>query len=105
MLDKPAVPVRMTCMSERPTFFHKPGCPWCEEALEYFAAQGVKLDIQDVLADMHQMRQLVALTGQSKCPSFRYKDFVVADFSVDEFKAKAAKRPDICGELGLKIVP
>jgi hypothetical protein len=45
------------------------------------------------------------LTGQSKCPSFRYKDFVVADFSVDEFKAKAAKRPDICGELGLKIVP
>lgn len=46
-------------MSERPTFFHKPGCPWCEEALEFFAAQGVKLDIQDVLADMHQDRKSV----------------------------------------------
>lgn len=90
-------------MNPNPILYHKPGCPWCEEAIAFFAAQGVKLDVRDVLADMHEMRQLVALTGQSKCPSFRYKDFVVADFSVDEFKAKAARRPDVCSELGISL--
>jgi hypothetical protein len=52
---------------------------------------------------MHQMRQLVALTGQSKCPSFRYGDFIVADFGVDEFINKARKHPAVCAELGLKV--
>ncbi len=87
----------------KPVFYHKPGCPWCEDALKYFAEQGVELDVRDVLSSMHEMRQLVALTGQSKCPSFRYKDLVVADFSVDEFKAKASRRPDLCAELGLRL--
>jgi glutaredoxin len=86
-----------------PIFYTKPGCPWCTEALEFFAKQGVKLDIRDVSADMHQMRQLVALTGQSKCPSFRYGDFIVADFGVDEFINKARKHPAVCAELGLKV--
>ena len=57
----------------------------------------------DVIADMHQMRQLVAITGQSKCPSFRYGDFIVADFGVDEFINKARKHPAVCAELGLKV--
>ena len=86
-----------------PILYTKPGCPWCTQALEYFAAQGVKLDVRDVVADMHQMRQLVALTGQSKCPSFRYGDFIVADFGVDEFINKARKHPAVCAELGLKV--
>ena len=86
-----------------PILYVKPGCPWCTEALEFFATQGVQLDVRDVVADMHQMRQLVALTSQSKCPSLRYGDFIVADFSVDEFKAKARKYPQVCKELGLNI--
>lgn len=86
-----------------PIFYTKPGCPWCTEALAFFAGQGVKLDVRDVVANMHEMRQLVALTGQSKCPSFRYGDFIVADFSVDEFKAKARKHPAVCKELGLQV--
>ena len=76
-----------------PILYVKPGCPWCTQALEFFASQG----------DMHQMRQLVALTSQSKCPSLRYGDFIVADFSVDEFKAKARKHPQVCKELGLQV--
>lgn len=86
-----------------PVLYTKPGCPWCTQALEYFAAQGVQLDVRDVVADMHQMRQLVAITGQSKCPSFRYGDFIVADFGVDEFINKARKHPAVCAELGLKV--
>jgi len=86
-----------------PIFYTKPGCPWCAEALAFFESQGVKLDVRDVLANMHEMRQLVALTGQSKCPSLRYGDFIVADFSVEEFKAKARKHPAVCRELGLQV--
>ena len=86
-----------------PVLYTKPGCPWCTQALEYFATQGVQLDVRDVIADMHQMRQLVAITGQSKCPSFRYGDFIVADFGVDEFINKARKHPAVCAELGLKV--
>ena len=86
-----------------PILYVKPGCPWCVQALEFFAEHGVKLDVRDVVADMHQMRQLVALTSQSKCPSFRYGDFIVADFSVEEFKNKARKFPAVCKDLGLKI--
>jgi glutaredoxin len=86
-----------------PIFYTKPGCPWCTEALAFFETQGVKLDVRDVSADMHQMRQLIALTGQSKCPSFRYGDFIVADFGVDEFINKARKHPAVCAELGLKV--
>jgi hypothetical protein len=33
----------------------------------------------------------------------RYGDFIVADFSVDEFKAKARKHPQVCKELGLQV--
>ncbi len=86
-----------------PIFYTKPGCPWCTQALAFFAEQGVQLDVRDVSADMHQMRQLIALTGQSKCPSLRYGDFIVADFSVEEFVNKARKHPAVCKELGLKI--
>ena len=34
-----------------PIFYTKPDCPWCAEALEFFAKQGVKLDIRDVITD------------------------------------------------------
>lgn len=86
-----------------PILYVKPGCPWCTQALDFFAAQGVKLDVRDVTANMHDMRQLISLTGQSKCPSFRYGDFIVADFGVDEFQAKARKYPAVCKDLGLKV--
>jgi len=86
-----------------PIFYTKPGCPWCVEALEFFAQQGVKLDVRDVVADIHQLRQLVSLTGQSKCPSLRSGDFIFADFSVEEFKHKARKHAAVCAELGLKL--
>jgi glutaredoxin 3 len=86
-----------------PILYVKPGCPWCVKALDWFTQQGVKVDVRDVIANMHEMRQMVALTGQSKCPSFKHGDFVVADFGVDEFIAKAKKHPDVCQELGLKL--
>lgn len=86
-----------------PILYVKPGCPWCTQALEWFAQQGVQLDVRDVVANMHDMRSLVSITGQSKCPSLRYGHFIVADFSVEEFINKAKKHPGVCKELGFKF--
>ncbi len=86
-----------------PILYIKPGCPWCNQALDYFKSKGVALDVRDVIASMHEMRQLVACSGQSKCPTFRHGDEVKADFGVDEFVAWAAKRPDLCKGIGLRV--
>jgi len=34
-------------------------------------------------------------------PTFQYGDFVVADFSVDEFLAEIAEFPELQAELGI----
>jgi len=84
-----------------PILYIKPGCPWCTQALDYFQKKGVQLDIRDVIASQHEMRQLIACSGQSRCPTFRHGDEVKADFGVDEFIPWARKRPALCAEIGL----
>lgn len=87
----------------RPILYIKPGCPWCTEALEYFRRKGVALDLRDVLASSTEMRALVEVSGQSKCPTFQHGTEVKADFGVDEFVAWARQRPALCAEIGLKV--
>lgn len=86
----------------RPILYIKPGCPWCTEALDYFRRKGVALDLRDVIASPSEMRALVELSGQSKCPTFRHGAEVKADFGVDEFVAWARTKPALCAEIGLR---
>ena len=86
----------------RPILYIKPGCPWCTEALDYFRRKGVALELRDVIADAALMRELVAVSGQSKCPTFRHGGEVKADFGTDEFVAWARQRPALCAEIGLQ---
>jgi len=85
-----------------PILYIKPGCPWCTEALDYFRRRGVALDLRDVIASQAEMRALVEVSGQSKCPTFRHGSEVKADFGVDEFVAWAKGRPALCAEIGLR---
>lgn len=85
-----------------PILYIKPGCPWCTEALDYFRRKGVALDVRDVIASPREMQELVACSGQTKCPTFRLGDQVKADFGVDEFVEWAAKRPELRQAIGLK---
>ena len=84
-----------------PILYIKPGCPWCTEALDYFRSKSVRLDIRDVIADPAQMRELIACSGQSKCPTFRHGREIKADFGVDEFISWVKTRPELAKELGL----
>ena len=39
---------------------------------------------------------MIQISGQKKVPTFQYEDFIVADFSVDEFLTELNKFPQIC---------
>lgn len=84
-----------------PILYVKSGCPWCREALAYFNGQGVELDVRDVTTNPKDMDAMVNISGQTKAPTFEYDDFVVADFSVDEFLAELNDFPEVRHNLGL----
>ena len=86
---------------ENPILFVKTGCPWCIDALAYFESKQVKLDIIDLRADSRRMDELIAISGQTKTPTLKFGDFVVADFDLEEFEAALAKNPEAKRELGL----
>lgn len=84
-----------------PILYIKSGCPWCGEALSFFNNNGVELDIRDVNTNAKDMDAMVSVSGQTKTPTFEYEDFVVADFSVDEFLAELSEFPEIRQKLGI----
>lgn len=85
----------------RPILYIKSGCPWCREALSFFNSQGVDLDVRDVNENRKDMDAMVAVSGQTKTPTFEYEDFVVADFDVNEFLAELDEFPEIRKKLGI----
>ena len=84
-----------------PVLYIKSGCPWCHEALSFFNGQGVHVEVRDVNANPKDMDAMLALSGQTKTPTFEYGDFMVADFDVDEFLAKLNEFPEIRQKLGI----
>jgi len=84
-----------------PILYVKSGCPWCREAISFFNAQGVEIDIRDVRSNPKDMDAMVASSGQTLTPTFEYEDFVVADFSLDEFMAELSEFPEMQQKLGI----
>ncbi|PXA03851.1 NrdH-redoxin [Coraliomargarita sinensis] len=84
-----------------PVLYIKSGCPWCREALSFFNSNGVDLDVRDVTENAKDMDAMVSISGQTKTPTFEYDDFVVADFSVDEFLAELNEFPEVRQKLGI----
>lgn len=83
----------------KPKLYIKTFCPWCKAAIAYFEKENVAVDLQDVIADPKLMEEMREISGQSKTPTFVWKDFIVADFSVEEFQKALAERPDVKAEL------
>ena len=77
----------------KPTLYVKQGCPWCVEALAYFNAKDIDLEIVDVRTEPDRMKELVEVSGQSMTPTFKHGDFLVADFDVDEFETALEQNP------------
>ena len=67
-----------------PTLYIKPGCPWCEEVLDYLDDKEIAYEKVVVTGDREAMDEMVELSGQSKAPTMDWDGEVLADFGVDE---------------------
>ena len=85
----------------KPILYVKSGCPWCVNALDYFESKGLDLEIVDVRAEPARLDELVTASGQTKTPTLKHGDFVVADFDLEEFEAALAQTPEARRDLGL----
>lgn len=71
------------------------------EALAYFEQKKLDLDIKDVRGSAEGMAELEAISGQTKTPTLKHGEFVVADFDIGEFEAALAENPQAKADLGL----
>lgn len=67
-----------------PILYIKTGCPWCEEVVEWLAQHETQVKTVIVSGNPEAMREMVALSGQSKAPTMDWHGEVLADFGVDE---------------------
>lgn len=66
--------------------FIKPGCPWCDEAMEWLDGRGIHYTKLNVNADADARAEMRELTGQTRAPSIDVDGHVLADFGSDELE-------------------
>ena len=89
------------CFTMKPILYIKSGCPWCRSARSFFEQHGVEVEIRDVMRSPKDMDRMVEISGQTLTPTFEYGEFIVADFSVDEFVQELEEFPEVKRELGI----
>ena len=67
--------------------FIKPGCPWCDEAIEWLDSHRIKYQTLDVISDAAARREMHELTGQTKAPCIDVDGEILADFGADELES------------------
>jgi glutaredoxin 3 len=67
-----------------PILYIKPGCPWCEEVVEFLRSRRIEVSKVIVSGNPEALREMVELSGQSKAPTMDWHGEVLADFGVDE---------------------
>ncbi len=67
--------------------FIKPGCPWCEEAIDWLDSHEFEYEKLDVTTDADARDEMYDLTGQTKAPCIEVNDHVLSDFGADELEA------------------
>jgi len=67
--------------------FVKPGCPWCEEAVDWLVSNGIKYELLDVTTSSEARDEMHELTGQTRAPCIDVDGQVLSDFGADELEA------------------
>lgn len=75
-----------------PVLYIKPGCPWCEDVVDYLARKRIEVEKVVVSGNPEAMREMVDLSGQTKAPTMDWHGEVLADFGVDELIPFLRKR-------------
>lgn len=79
-------------MSDLPKLYIKPGCPWCDEVVEYLDRKKIEVETIVVYGNREAMQEMVDLSGQTKAPTMDWHGEVLADFGVDELVPFLKKR-------------
>lgn len=67
-----------------PILYIKPGCPWCEEVVDYLDKKKIEVQTIVVSGNREAMQEMIDLSGQSKAPTMDWNGEVLSDFGVDE---------------------
>jgi glutaredoxin len=67
-----------------PVLYIKPGCPWCDEVVDFLERKNIGVRTRVVSGDREAMQEMVELSGQTKAPTMDWHGHVLADFGVDE---------------------
>ena len=67
-----------------PVLYIKPGCPWCDEVVDFLSRKGIEVETIVVSGNPAAMSAMTHLSGQSKAPTMDWHGDVLADFGVDE---------------------
>lgn len=68
----------------QPVLYIKPGCPWCEDVVDFLKRKRIAVKTIVVSGNPQAMREMVELSGQSKAPTMDWHGEVLADFGVEE---------------------
>ena len=79
-------------MADLPILYIKPGCPWCDEVVDYLDRKKIEVTPVVVSGNREAMQEMVDLSGQSKAPTMDWHGEVLADFGVDELVPFLKKR-------------
>lgn len=67
-----------------PKLYIKPGCPWCDEVVDYLSRKRIAVNTLIVSGNPDAMQEMFDLSGQYKAPTMDWHGEVLADFGVDE---------------------
>lgn len=67
-----------------PVLYLKPGCPWCDEVVDFLNRKNIDVRTRVVSGNREAMQEMVELSGQTKAPTLDWYGDVLADFGVDE---------------------
>lgn len=71
-------------MPELPILYIKPGCPWCDDVVNFLKKKKVAVKVSVVSGNPEAMKEMVELSGQTKAPTMDWHGEVLADFGVEE---------------------
>lgn len=75
-----------------PILYIKPGCPWCDDVVEFLNRKRIEVETVIVSGNREAMREMMDLSGQSKAPTMDWHGEVLADFGVEELVPFLQKR-------------
>ena len=79
-------------MADLPVLYIKPGCPWCDEVVDYLNKKGIRVRTVVVSGNREAMQEMFDLSGQSKAPTLDWNGELLADFGVEELVPFLKKR-------------